>query len=133
MSESVTEEEKILILEALAMMCAADGEFHKRELEFFTAVSEAAGINSNQVDLHSKEDPDEHLERICSNLNSADAKKLLILVLGAAARIDEDLEESEVELIKKFAGRLGLKPIDLDKFSHKDLAKNTLLLIKKHV
>ncbi|MDX2469587.1 MAG: hypothetical protein QNL04_03305 [SAR324 cluster bacterium] len=132
MSESITEEEKILILEALAMMCAADGEFHKRELEFFTAVSNAAGINSNQVDLHSKEDVSEHLERICSNLNAPDAKKLLVLVLSAAARIDDDLEESEVELIKSFSSRLGLKPIDLDKFTHKELAKNTLMLTKKH-
>ena len=131
-TEKITSEEKIIILEAMAMMCAQDGEFHPLELEFFTAIAKASGVDANEVDLHSKEDLEEHIERVSSALENPAAKKLLILVLSSCARIDDDLEESELELIEKFSKRLGMKSIDLNQFTYKDLAKKVILLIQKY-
>ena len=104
--------ELIVVFKSALAMAQQDGELHDQEAKVVEGLLVAAGLNIDDVGgLEGGGDADP--ERAVGALASVMAKRTYLLVLGAVAMADGQLDDGEADYFNQMAQRLGVGTINL--------------------
>ncbi|MEN8251545.1 MAG: hypothetical protein ABFS32_21655 [Bacteroidota bacterium] len=135
MSETLDQKQTHIL--TLLMLAEVDGRDHENERLFINSVARRLGMTEADV-----EDIDKHPERLTFSLPTSEVDRMTVLYdLLFLMKIDGDVAEEEVELVRELGMRLGFRIGMINEFIQvmadsigKEVPANALLdIVRKYM
>lgn len=105
----LSEEEKIIFLQALTYLARCDGDFENDEKSFIKDLAIIFGISKDKADIVLQKLSDEELLQKVAHIKNRQAALQLIKECCLLANSDGDLSEGEVVFIGKMGQAMGIE------------------------
>lgn len=114
---SLSEDEKIIFLQALTALARSDDEFEDEEKSFVKDLAIAFGITKDKAEIILQNLSDEELVQRASKIKNRQAALQLIKECCLLANSDGDLSEREIVLIGKLGQAMGVELEKIEQIS----------------
>ena len=127
---SVSKTDLLTILESAIQMALKDSKIVNQEKGLIKKIMGSGGISAEEIKSHDQA-KDYNIQSLCQQLSSTKSKKLMLFTLAAIAMVDDNLDESEIEMIHQVSRELNVGQIKLDPSHYQEYEEMILKMISE--